>query len=220
MSTNSLSVAVITGGHSFDVTNFHKLFRTLPDIDAYIQHIDDFATSSEAVRDSYDVLLFYIMMMDGPTNDLPGFRGKPLRALERLGQTGQGIVIMHHGLLAYPQWQPWHELVGIQDRSLHGYSHDERLALHVADPTHPITHGLQDWTLTDETYHMADAGADSQILLTVEHAASMSTVAWARQYGQSRVFCLQLGHDKQAWTDSNFRTVLSRGVAWSARQLD
>lgn len=216
MNTNQLTVAVITGGHSYDVMNFHQLFRELPSVDAYIQHIDDFATSPEAVRDSYDVLLFYIMMMDGPTNDLPGFRGKPLRALEHLGQTDQGIVVMHHGLLAYPQWQPWNDLVGIQDRTLHGYAHDERLALHVTDATHPITQGLQDWTLTDESYNMADASAGNHILLTVEHAASMSTVAWARQYQQSRVFCLQLGHDNQAWTDANFRTVLTRGIKWSA----
>lgn len=216
MSIDPLSVAIITGGHSYDVVNFHKFFRELPGIDAYIQHIDDFATSSEAVRDGYDVLLFYIMMMEGPANDLPGFRGKPLRALERLGQTEQGIVIMHHGLLAYPQWQPWNDLVGIQDRSLHGYSHDEKLTLRVADPTHPITEGLHDWTLIDETYNMADAGADSRVLLTVEHAESMSTVAWTRHYGQSRVFCLQLGHDNQAWANIGFRSVLQRGISWSA----
>ncbi len=219
MCANPLTVAVITGGHSYDVVNFHKLFRQLPDIDAYIQHIDDFATSSEAVRDSYDVLLFYSMMMDGPTNDLPGFRGKPLRALERLGQTDQGIVIMHHGLLAYPQWPQWNQLVGIADRSLHGYAHDEVLHIHVVEPDSPITQGLHDWTLTDETYNMADAGADSQLMLTVEHAASMTTVAWTRHYQRSRVFCLQLGHDNQAWANETFQTVLGRGIAWSARQL-
>ncbi len=216
MPTNPLTVAVITGGHSYDVPNFHKFFRNLDGIDAYIQHIDDFATSPETVRDHYDVLLFYIMMMEGPTDDLPGFRGKPRRALERLGQTDQGIVVMHHGLLAYPQWPQWNALVGINDRQLHGYSHDERLAIHVADNSHPITQGLQDWTLVDETYNMADAGADSQILLTVDHANSMRTVAWTRHYEQSRVFCLQLGHDNQAWADEGFQTVVERGIAWGA----
>ncbi|MCA9906985.1 MAG: ThuA domain-containing protein, partial [Anaerolineae bacterium] len=151
-----LTVAVITGGHSYDVINFHQLFRELPGIDAYIQHIDDFAAAPAAVRERYDVLLFYIMMPEEPTDDLPGYRGKPRQALARLGQTDQGILIMHHGLLAYPAWPQWDELVGITDRTLHGYAHDERLALHVADPHHPITQGLADWTLTDETYDMAD----------------------------------------------------------------
>ncbi len=218
MYATPLTVAVITGGHSYDVINFHKLFRQLPGLDAYIQHIDDFASSPEAVRDRYDVLLFYIMMMDGPTDDLPNFRGKPHRALDRLGETAQGIVIMHHGLLAYPQWPWWNQLVGIGDRSLHGYSHDEPLAIKVVDPTHSITQGLCDWRLVDETYDMADAGSDSQILLTVEHPNSMHTVAWARQHGQSRVFCLQLGHDNQAWEDASFQTVITRGITWSAGQ--
>lgn len=216
MPTNPLTVAVITGGHSYDVPNFHKFFRGLAGVDAYIQHLDDFATSPATVRDSYDVLLFYIMMMEGPTDELPGFRGKPRQALERLGQTGQGIVVMHHGLLAYPQWPQWNAIVGIADRQLHGYAHDETLAIKVADSSHPITQGLQDWTLVDETYNMADAGADSQILLTVEHANSMSTVAWTRHYEQSRVFCLQLGHDNQAWADEGFQTVVARGLVWSA----
>jgi trehalose utilization protein len=216
MPTKPLTVAVITGGHSYDVINFHKFLRGLAGVDAYLQHIDDFATSPDALRDSYDVLLFYIMMREGPTDDLPGFRGKPRRALERLGQTAQGLVILHHGLLAYPEWPQWHALVGIQDRQLHGYAHDETLAIKVADTSHPITHGLADWTLVDETYDMADVGPDSTILLTVEHPNSMTTVAWTRQYRQSRVFCLQLGHDNQAWADPGFQTVVTRGITWSA----
>lgn len=216
MTTNPLTVAVITGGHSYDVINFHKLFRELPDIDAYIQHIDDFATSPAAVRDNYDVLLFYSMMREGPTDELPGYRGKPKQALERLGQTAQGIVILHHGLLAYPQWSPWNELVGITDRTLHGYAHDEAMTIQVTASNHPITRELADWTLVDETYNMADAGPGSEILLTVEHADSMRTVAWTRQYQQSRVFCYQLGHDNQAWENAQFRTVLARGIRWSA----
>lgn len=219
MPTNPLTVAVITGGHSYDVPNFHRFFRNLAGVDAYIQHLDDFATSTDAVRDSYDVLLFYIMMMEGPTDALPGFRGKPRRVLERLAQTGQGIVVMHHALLAYPEWPAWNALVGIGDRKLHGYSHDETLAIQVVDSTHPITQGLQDWTLVDETYAMADADADNQLLLTVDHADSMRTIAWARTYGQSRIFCLQLGHDNQAWADQNFQTLVRQGIAWSARGI-
>ena len=220
MTTAQLNIAVITGGHAYDVINFHKLFRQLNGVNAYIQHLDDFATSSEAICDSYDVLLFYIMMMEGPSDEgMPGFRGRPKRALERLGQTKQGIVVMHHGLLAYPQWPQWNQIVGIADRTLAGYEHDETLHIEVADRTHPITQGMADWTMVDETYDMANAPSDKQILLTVKHANSMSTIAWAHQYGHSRVFCLQLGHDDQAWADQNFRNVLARGLAWSCGRL-
>ena len=77
-----LSVAVVTGGHGFDVRNFHKLFRALDGVDAYIQHLDDFASSPTEVRDSYDAVLFYIMMMQGPADEgLPWYAGKPKTAL-------------------------------------------------------------------------------------------------------------------------------------------
>ena len=216
MGFETMNVAVVTGGHAFDVIHFYDLFRNLAGINSYIQHLDDFAASSQAVRDGYDVVLFYIMMLDGPSNEgLPGYRGRPKTALERLGQTEQGIIVMHHGLLAYPQWPVWSEIVGIADRSLSGYQHDEILRFNVVDKTHPITQGLSDWTMVDETYDMADAASGSQILLTVEHERSMKTIAWTRQYKASRVFCLQSGHDNQAWVDPNFREVLKRGIAWS-----
>jgi len=37
-----VKVAVITGGHSYNVQGFHQLFRSLKGIDAYVQHIQDF----------------------------------------------------------------------------------------------------------------------------------------------------------------------------------
>ncbi|MBD3182435.1 hypothetical protein GF312_09100, partial [Candidatus Poribacteria bacterium] len=104
----SIKVAVVTGGHSYNVPGFHKLFRGLEGIDPYIQHIDDFSSSPEDVRDSYDVVLFYIMMSQGPTDeDLPWYSGKPKTAMEHLGETEQGIVILHHALLAYQEWPVW-----------------------------------------------------------------------------------------------------------------
>ena len=61
--TGPLKVAVVTGGHPYDVQDFHRLFRSLTGVEAFIQHMEDFAVSSEAVRDSYDVVVFYIMLI-------------------------------------------------------------------------------------------------------------------------------------------------------------
>ena len=106
-----LDVAVITGAKAHDVIHFHKLFGDLAGINSYIQHIDDFASTSENVRDSYDVVLFFFMMGGSPTDEgLPGYCGKPKSAIEHLGQTDQGIVVLHHALLAYPQWSVWDEI--------------------------------------------------------------------------------------------------------------
>lgn len=219
MMKETIDVAVITGGKAHDVINFHKLFHSLQGINCYIQHIDDFASTPEKIRDLYDVVLFFFMMLAGPTDDgLPGYCGQPKTAIEHLVQTGQGIVILHHALLAYPQWPIWSEIVGIADRELSSYQHDETLQICISDEAHPITRGLSDWNMVDETYLMANAADDNKILLTVKHERSMETVAWTRQYMTNKVFCLQLGHDHQAWKNNNFKEVLRRGIEWSSNR--
>lgn len=213
-------IAVITGGHSFDVIGLHKFLRAMNGLDFYIQHMDDFATSSQAVRDRYDVLLFYHMLREAPTDEgQPWYAGKPLTALSYLGETGQGICLWHHALVAYRQWPTWRALVGIPD--LHSTFHKEQmLQIQVADPQHPITQGLTGWTMSEETYVMAEPTPDeNHLLLAVDHPHSMHALAWTRHYKQSRVFCLQPGHDHLTWQNENFQTVMTRGLLWCAHKL-
>jgi len=211
-----LTVAVVTGGHPFEVVNFHRLLRGFPGVEAIIQHMDDFASSPATVRDGYDAVLFYIMLMEGPANEgLPWHAGRPKDALEHLGSTEQGILLLHHSLLAYPKWPAWSGLVGIPDRKF-GYHIGEKLHVNVADARHPITDGIRSWDMIDETYTMAEPGAGSTVLLTVEHPKSMKAIAWTRHYKKSRVFCLQSGHDNQTWSNPDFREILHRGLVWCA----
>jgi uncharacterized protein len=214
-----ITVAVVTGGHAFDVVNFHKLFRSLPGVDAVIQNMDDFASSPAAVRDSYDAVLFYAMLMPGPSNEgLPWYAGRPKDALEHLGATPQGVFVLHHAILAYPKWDVWSELTGIPNRKF-GYHIGQQLHINVTPAKSPITEGLQAWDMIDETYEMADAGPGSEILLTVDHPKSMKTIGWTRQYKKSRVFCLESGHDNQTWANAGFREVVRRGLLWCARKI-
>jgi len=214
-----IKTAVITGRHSFDLIEFHELFRSYPDLDVYIQHLDDFCSSPQEVRDRYETLVFYFFPREGPSDeDQPWWAGKPKSALEHLAESGQGLVILHHALLAYPEWPLWAELVGIEGRDF-DYYHGETMNVYPTGADHPIIAGLSPWTMVDETYDMADAGEDSEILLTTDHPKSLKTIAWTRSFGKSRVFCCELGHDHVAWEDPNFRTVVGRGIAWSAGKL-
>jgi len=208
----TIRLAVVTGGHAYDVLNFHKLFRTLSGVDAYIQHMDDFTATPEPVRDQYDVVLFYHMLMAGPPDG-------PVKAtLEHLGATEQGIVVLHHALLAYPQWTVWSDLVGIADRKF-GFHYGQTLQIQVANRDHPITRGVAPWTMGDETYTMADAGPGSEILLTVEHPKSMKTIGWTRPFKKARVFCFESGHDNLTWANAGFREILLRGIRWCAKKI-
>lgn len=214
-----LTAAVITGGHHYHVPAFHQLFRELSGIDAYIQHLADFVASPPEVREGYDVLIFYTHLR-GELTDLglaPGRTDTVHSVLEALGTTPQGIIVLHHSLLAFPDWSVWDDVVGIADRSLESYSHSETINYQIADTQHPVCAGLADWTMNDESYLMANADEGNQILMTTDHPHSMTTLAWTHQYKQSRVFCLQGGDDQRAWRNQNFRTLLAQGVRWCAQ---
>lgn len=209
--SNKVKLAVVTGSHPFDVPSFHKFFRSLDGVDAYIQHMEDFAGSSEDVRDGYDAVLFYHMLMETPSDGVAA-------ALEHLGETAQGIVVLHHAILAYPEWDVWTDLTGLADRSF-GFHPEQQLHIEIADADHVITKRLSAWDMGDETYTMAEPVGDNHVLLTADHEKSMKSIAWTRRHNKSRVFCYQSGHDNVTWADANFREVLRRGVLWSAGRL-
>ena len=211
--TDEMSVAVVTGEHAFDVPGFHAVFRSFSGMDVYIQHLDDFVADTGKVRDHYDVILFYNMHQETPEAD-----SRVGSALEQLGATRQGIFLLHHAILAYPEWGVWSDLVGMQDRSF-GYHHELELHVDIARANHPITRGLEAWDMVDETYTMGMPDQDSEILLTVEHPLSMKAIAWTRQCGEARVFCLQSGHDNLTFVDPHFRTVIGRGIQWCAGRI-
>jgi len=216
--TDKTKTALITGVHPYHVPAFQSIFRSFPEVDLYPQNLEDFVTSPDDVRAWYDVLVFYNMHMQVPDDSAGGWYPAARRALEGLGETPQGLLVLHHALLAFPGWQLWNDLVGIEDRSF-GYHIGETVTVQIADAEHPITRGLRDWTMIDETYTMADAGEGSHVLLTVDHPKSMKTIAWTRQHGQSRVLCLESGHDNDTYPDPSFRKVLERGIGWLAGRL-
>jgi type 1 glutamine amidotransferase len=209
-------VAVVTGGHAFDVPNFYRLFRQLPGVDAYPQHIEHFASSPEKVRDSYDAIVFYGMDQGIPEEEGRRAGGNPKAAIERLVDQGQGIVVLHHALLAWEKWDLWNQLIGFDNRNFK-YKEGLQLKIAVGDESHAITQGMSEFTIVDEGY-VLHGKHDGQgvVLLTTDHDDAMDEVAWARQHGEGRVFCLALGHDNEAWSNTAFREILGRGIAWSA----
>lgn len=214
-----VTVAVVTGGHSYDVMNFHRLLGGLDGVDAYVQHMDDWASSPDEVRDAYDVVLFYTMLMETPPAEgLPWYCGDPRGAVEHLGETRQGILLLHHAILAWSEWPVWDRIVGIEKREF-DYFLDQTVTIEVADDAHPITAGLSGWTMGDETYRVAEPADDSRILLTLDHPESMKSICWVRRHRQSPVLCLQSGHDNVTWREESFRTVLRRGILWCAGRL-
>jgi type 1 glutamine amidotransferase len=218
--TTKVKTAVISGRHPYDVPAFQHLFRSIEGIDFYPQHLEDFVADVGKVRTQYDVLIFYNFHQDTPTAQKEWGNTSTLEVFEQLGETPQGILVLHHALLAWKQWPLWNEVTGVSQRSF-GYYPQQALHVQIADPAHPITQGMRDFDLVDETYTMPDAQPENgnHILLTVEHPRSMRTLGWTRQYRQSRVLCWESGHDGVTFANPNFRTLMARGIHWLAGRL-
>ncbi len=218
--TDVVKVAVMTGMHPFDVPGFTDLFRNLTGVLSYPQTLESFVQDVGGVRTKYDVLVFYNFHQDTPDPARGEADRRTFEALTQLGETAQGILVLHHALVAFDHWPYWDELIGGLRRN-HGYAPDQHLRVHVADPVHPVTRGMADFDLVDETYPLGDARPEdgNTILLTTDHPGSMRTLAWTRQHRNTRVMCWQSGHDGAAWTNPVFTAILSRGIQWLARRL-
>jgi trehalose utilization protein len=214
--TDKIRTAVVTGRHPYDVLGFYAIFKNISEIDFYPQHMEDFISDSVATRDQYDVVVFYNFHQETPGNEQNWWDKGMKDALERLGETKQGILLLHHAILAFPNWDVWANICGIQDRKF-SYHIGQTVKTEIVKPDHPITKGLNSWEMVDETYLMNDAGENSEILLTTDNPKSMKTLAWTRQYKNARVFCYEGGHDNQTYADPNFRKVIANGIKWLAQ---
>jgi hypothetical protein len=213
-------LAVVLGDHPVSVPAFHNMFRSFAEIDYYPMDLLDWVLEMAGVRSRYDAVLFYNFHTETP----PGnehtifYQGKTSSALEQLGQSRTGVIVMHHALNAFPEWAFWSRLQELLTEHLFC----ERIPIATADPAHPITHGLQPWDLTGETWNYGPyrLNPDCHPLLVTDHPAMRrKELAWTHQFGQARVFCLQPGHNNDSYGDSSFRTVLSRGILWAAGRL-
>jgi len=209
--SKKIKVAVIVGDHDYDVPNFQKAFESMDGVETYIQNLQEFTTSEQKTRDWYDVLLFYNYHLTIPT------KGSPynMRAvLDTLGETGQPILILHHAVLAYPDWSKWSDICGMQDRSFN--YHDGQNVDFKIIKKHTITEGVKDFSMTDETYEMksAEAADGNDVLVTTDHPLSAKTILWTRTHKKSKVVCYSSGHDDSAFANPNFRKLVENSIKW------
>jgi type 1 glutamine amidotransferase len=214
-----IKTAVVVGYHSFEVPAFYDFFMDMRELRPYIQHLEQFTSSSREVRQSYNAVLFYTMRSDTPVNDGPWYEGRALDALSELGETGQGIIVLHHSLMAFPRWPRWADICGLSPETYKGYALNQDLAFTITDEEHPITRGLNDFSLQDEAYMMGPS-ENTRVLLTTGSPNSMSHIGWVKQFGNSRVFCYQSGHGPSAWNHPSFREIVRRGIRWVAGRGD
>ncbi len=223
---SNIRMAIIVGGHGYDKKNFPAMFEAMKDLDYEIRpaqekgkpHLFDDANSFP-----YDVILLYNM-----NNKLTAAQGKNfLKLLDK----GVGLVVLHHAITGFQDWPGWPDLIGaryfLKNEIFRGaqgarsiWKDDVDLKMHVENANHPITRGLQDYEICDETYGKWRFLPGNVLLVSTEHPLSNKQIAWVRPQGSRRVFAMQSGHGPLAWKNKGFRHLLSQGIRWAAGRLD
>jgi len=218
-----LRALVVTGGHDFDRPPFFAMFDSFGAIEyrevTHPQANDRYAPDKAA---TYDVLVLYDL-----NQDITDAQKADLVALL---EKGKGLVVLHHALADYQDWDEFLKVVGGryhlapwvkdgQQQPASTFHEGVDIKVHIADPDHPITKGLTDFTLHDEVYGGYTVLPTVHPLLTTDHAESTPTIAWTNTYGQSRVAVIQFGHGRGAYDDPNYRRLLGQAIQWAGGRL-
>lgn len=217
-----IRVLVITGGHGFEKAPFFKLFEDNPEISFQaVEHPHAQALLKADAAKDYDVLVLYDYHQEISDEAKADF-------IARLKE-GKGLVVLHHAIADYQEWPEYRKIIGARyflkktvvdgvEKARSAFKEGMHFKIHVADPKHPVTRGVQDYEIHDETYKLFDVAKDVHPLLTTDEPLSNPVIAWAKTYKAARVVYMQSGHDHFAYENPAYVQILRQAIVWTAKR--
>lgn len=166
----SRRLLVITGGHRVALEEF---FGAVSAVCAERRWVWSHVTQPDAQgwlrpehAGTWDAVLLHdipgLRLKRGVTPEAVAPDHETAAALAALLDHGQGLVVLHHALSAWPAWEGWAEAIGGRFLYAPGDLRGEqmpasgyRMARHsvqVVDRNHPVTAGVSDFAVDDELY--------------------------------------------------------------------
>jgi len=215
-----IRVLLTSGGHGFDAPAFFAMFDAMPDVECTKAAMPKAAELFKpGLEKDYDCIVMYDMA--------GGITPEQQKAFVELLNTGIGVVSLHHNMGAHRNWDEFRKIIGGkfvfspceidgQEYPKSTWSHGEDIKVTVVDKEHPITKGMDDFQIHDETYGRYYTAPDVKVLLKTDHPKNDPELAWTTRYGNSRVFYFMLGHDAHAYRNPNYSKIVNRGIHWAA----
>jgi type 1 glutamine amidotransferase len=126
---------------------------------------------------------------------------------------GGGYVGIHSATDAFKKSDAYWELVGGRFAG-HGGG---KFKVYIHDHDHPVTKGLEDFEIQDETYrHRYHLNLVMRSLIRMDRGKERQSMGWVQPYGKGRVFYTSLGHGREAWANPHFQRLVVRGAYWAA----
>lgn len=214
-----IRVLVITGGHDYKVEQFNEMLSSL---DSNIKY--QVAELPEAYnmflpenRSKYDVLVFYHMWQE--------ITEEQASILSDCIREGKPLVALHHSICAYDDWPEYFNIIGGKyfhkptnvrgkEYAACSYIHDLHFNVKVVDPENPVTKGVSNFEIFDETYRGYYVEEGVTPILTTDEPSSTPVIGWTKTYGKSRIVTLQSGHDAPTFENPNYRRLLKQSIEW------
>jgi type 1 glutamine amidotransferase len=125
--------------------------------------------------------------------------------LEDYLRDGGGLVGFHDAICA--EDAEWFATIfgGAKKHGQVNYTLDAKIPYTVADKANPITQGMTETKLEDETYKNLWISPQVKVLLRTDEKTSDGPIAWISPYEKSKVVYLQPGHGRTAHEHPAYR---------------
>ncbi len=137
-------------------------------------------------------------------------------------RSGKGFVLFHAAGACFPSWPEYQDLIGANWVEATGHGAYHEFEVRIEDADHPITKGLEDFSIADELWHRMRLRLSAHVLMSAFSDKDQGgTGRWepaavCTEFGSGRCFYLILGHDVPSMRDPDWRALMLRGTVWAA----
>lgn len=177
--------------------------------------------------DKYDVILSDWNSWSGGTKEAEAAWTDATReAYLDFVRGGKGHVTVHAGGCSfYKDWPEYRKVSLVYwNRGTTGHGRQHEFKVRIDKPDHPLTAGLEAFTMRDELWNKPGVVEGATVLASAysdKQQEPGGTNQWepsvvTATYGKGRCFATLLGHDAKIMENKDFQQLLIRGVEWAA----
>lgn len=221
-----IKVMIVTGGCCHDYAKQKEVLKLgleqRANVEVKLVHTDDKSTKArfEMYENADWAKGFDVVIHDECSSDV-----KEMPYVENIlnaHKNGVAAVNLHCAMHCYRTGtDDWFQFVGIHST---GHGPQKPIDVTFIEKDHAISRGLENWTtINEELYNNVRVFETSKPLARGRQDTGKKVddfvVAWAHDYGKSRVFSTTLGHNTDTVADARYLDLVSRGLLWSVNKL-